>query len=85
MDYVAGRPVAALVYQRRQHVINVFLWPARQEAAGERTPVTRQGYHLLGWTGGGYECWVVSDLGTAALTEFAGLLGQQEGAGPWKP
>jgi anti-sigma factor RsiW len=85
MDYVAGRPIAALVYQRRQHVINVFLWPARQEAAGERTPVTRQGYHLLGWTGGGYECWVVSDLGTAALTEFAGLLGQQEGAGQWKP
>jgi anti-sigma factor RsiW len=85
LDYVGGRPVAALVYQRGQHLINVFLWPATREAEGERTPVTRQGYHLLGWTAGGYMCWVVSDLGTAGLTEFVGLLGQQDGAGQWKP
>lgn len=74
LDYVGGRPVAALVYQRRQHLINVFLWPSTGGAVGERTSITRQGYHLLHSTTPEYVYWVVSDLGTAELSEFARLL-----------
>ena len=73
LDYVGGRPVAALVYGRRQHVINVLLWPAIAGTAGP-SDRTRQGYHLLHWTAGDYTCWVVSDLGLPELQEFAGLL-----------
>jgi len=80
LDYVGGRPVAALVYQRRQHLINVFVWPAGQGSPGERTPVTLQGYHLLHWSAGGYVYWLVSDLGTTELTQFARLLRQAESA-----
>lgn len=81
LDYVAGRPVAALVYGRRQHVINVFLWPVTQPGpADERAADTRQGYHLLHWTTPDYVYWVVSDLGTAELGEFAGLLRQADSA-----
>jgi anti-sigma factor RsiW len=80
LDYVGGRPVAALVYQRGQHLINVFLWPAGQRASGERTPVTRRGYHLLNWSTPDYACWVVSDLGTAELTAFADLMRQGNAA-----
>src|SRR4026209_2772011 len=47
LEYVGGRSVAALVYQRRKHLINVFLWPRTRDLTGERTPITRQGYHLL--------------------------------------
>ncbi|HEX5963083.1 MAG TPA: anti-sigma factor [Gemmatimonadales bacterium] len=81
LDYVAGRPVAALVYGRRQHLINVFLWPVTQpRPADERATDTRQGYHLLHWTTPDYVYWVVSDLGTAELGEFAELFRQADSA-----
>ena len=77
LDYVDGRPVAALVYGRRQHMINVFLWPAGRGPAGPATR-TRQGYHELHWTAGDYTYWVVSDLGLAELRDFAQLLRQAD-------
>ena len=73
LDYVNGRAVAALVYGRRQHLINVFLWPAAGPAGGG-APLVRQGYHLLHWTTPEYTYWVASDLGLSELTSFAGLL-----------
>ena len=85
LDYLGGRPVAALVYGRRQHVINVFLWPATLGAVGGASRVaTRQGYHLLRWTTPEYAYWVVSDLGLAELNDFAQLLRQADStvAGP---
>lgn len=86
LDYVNGRSVAVLVYQRGQHLINVFLWPSTNNSAGERAPVTRQGFHMLRWTAPGYTCWMVSDLGTAELTQFAGLWRQSAAtSSPWRP
>jgi anti-sigma factor RsiW len=81
LDYVGGRSVAALVYGRRQHVINVFLWPTTAGAGppGEHV-ATRQGYHLLRWTTAEYDYWVVSDLGLAELRDFAGLVRQGDSA-----
>jgi anti-sigma factor RsiW len=78
LDYVGGRPVAALVYGRRQHLINVLLWPrARGSGAGPGTQ-TRQGYHLLHWTTPDHVYWVVSDLGWSELRDFAHLLQQAD-------
>jgi anti-sigma factor (TIGR02949 family) len=74
LDYVGGRPVAALVYGRRQHLINVFIWPTTRGAAVGADASARQGYHLLHWTTPEYTYWVVSDLGLAELHEFAQLL-----------
>jgi anti-sigma factor (TIGR02949 family) len=70
LDYLDGRPVAAVVYQRRKHVINVFLWPdtANQDTQPRRE--TRQGYHLIEWQKGGMNHWVVSDLDPTELNEF---------------
>ena len=74
LDYLGGRPVAALVYGRRKHFINVFLWPANGGTSAVAQSRTRQGYHLLHWTGPEYTYWVVSDLGITELRQFAQLL-----------
>jgi len=80
LDYVGGRAVAALVYGRRQHLINVLLWPATRGSVSGPGVATRQGYHLLHWTTPDYVYWVVSDLGLAELHDFAQLLQQADAA-----
>ena len=69
LDYLDGRPVAALVYQRDKHVIDLFVWPA----AGETPPQSaeRQGYNIVHWSQNGMAFWAVSDLETAQLKQFA--------------
>jgi anti-sigma factor RsiW len=73
LDYIDGRPAAALVYRRGGHVINVFVW---RTAERDAAPVylERQGYHLIRWTSNERTFWVVSDLNEAELREFAELL-----------
>ena len=80
LDYVGGRSVAALVYGRRQHLINVLLWPAARGPTAASETQTRQGYHLLSWATPEYVYWAVSDLGLAELRDFAHLLQQADSA-----
>ena len=76
LDYIANRPVAALIYQRRKHQINVFIWPS---AGGDAKPAAevRQGYNLIHWTKSGMTYWAVSDLNLAELQELAEQLQNQ--------
>lgn len=67
VDYVEGRVVAALVYRRRGHLINVFVWPA--PPAGT-TATTRDGYNIENWSKDGLTFWAVSD---AAADEISGF------------
>jgi anti-sigma factor RsiW len=76
LEYLGGRPVAALVYQRRQHVINLFMWPAEPEVDGDETVTTRQGYHLAHWHMSGMSYWAVSNLNQAELHEFVQAMRQ---------
>jgi anti-sigma factor RsiW len=74
LDYLNNRPVAALVYQRDKHIINVFLWPSDNKAPGESAPVTRQGFHVFHWERAGMTYWVVSDLEEGQLAKFVQIL-----------
>jgi anti-sigma factor RsiW len=74
LDYLDGRPVAALVYSRRKHLINVFVWPASGSEPGEIRQETRQGYHCIHWSKAGMNYWVVSDLDLGELNEMVGRL-----------
>jgi len=76
LDYLGNRPVAALVYQRRQHIINLFLWPATSDTAHEETRRTRHGYNLIHGTTTDMTYWVVSNLNMDELQEFVSLVQQ---------
>ncbi len=70
LDYLGGRTVAALVFQRNKHIINLFVWPAKEPDSKPRPVKPSQGYHLIHWTNGGMIFWVVSELNEKELMEF---------------
>jgi anti-sigma factor RsiW len=70
LDYIDGRAVAALVYRRRQHTINVLTWPASARDQAPRL-IHSQGYSLVHWVRGGLDWWAVSDLAGPELEEIA--------------
>jgi anti-sigma factor (TIGR02949 family) len=76
LDYVAGRPVAALVYTRGQHTINVFVWPEASDAVRSSDARAIRGFHVRHWTHGGMAYWAVSDVNDADLDQFVHALEQ---------
>jgi anti-sigma factor RsiW len=74
LDYLNSQPVAAIVYQRRQHFINVFVWPLAVAHGGDNGEWSWQGYNLLHWSQAGMTYWAVSDLNRAELQQFVDLL-----------
>jgi anti-sigma factor RsiW len=77
LDYVGGRAVAAIVYRRRLHVINLFVWPG--DGTGGAGSETRGGYNIRRWHGNGMTHAAVSDLNPAELGQFEALIEAGEG------
>jgi len=73
LDYLGGRPVAALIYRRAQHPINLYIWPSSDKDSAPQLQ-NRQGYHLVRWTWDGMNYWTVSDLAANELENFAGMV-----------
>jgi len=77
LDYLGGQPVAALVYQRRQHTINVFVSPvsgAPSSDVGDTRSV--RGFQVRHWIRDGMSFWAVSDLNDRELSDFVRALNQ---------
>ncbi len=72
LDFLNGRTVAAIVYQRHGHLINVFIWP--DSSNEHRKQTTGQGYNLLKWNVGNMQYWAVSDLNDIELKTLPSLL-----------
>ena len=73
LDYLNDRVVAALVYKRRLHVIDAYVWPTK---AADSSPArrSRQGINGLEWTHDGMRYYLVSDIELNELAELARLM-----------
>jgi anti-sigma factor RsiW len=77
LDYLDNRPVAVLIYQRRKHFMNLFVWPATPDASSMPKAISRQGYHLLHWVKADFNYWAVSDVNEDDLQTFKHLFEEQ--------
>jgi anti-sigma factor RsiW len=74
LDYLDGKTVAALAYQRNKHPINLFITPWPTTRSTSPTTTNRRGYNIVAWTNNGMKYWAVSDLNQAELREFTELV-----------
>jgi anti-sigma factor RsiW len=77
LDYLDNRPVAALVYQRRKHFINVFIWPVETGDGRATKAISRQGYQLHHWADHDLNYWAVSDVSANELVALKELIEKQ--------
>jgi anti-sigma factor RsiW len=74
LDVVDGHDVAALVYARRKHFINVFVWPNREKESIADSSGSRQGYNWIAWRSGDMQFCLVSDAALSDLRELKDLI-----------
>jgi anti-sigma factor RsiW len=73
LDYIDGRPVGAVIYKRRAHVINLFV--AQASGGDERARIEQlQGFNVWRWRHTDLSFWAVSDINAEELQEFGDKL-----------
>jgi anti-sigma factor RsiW len=82
LDYIDGQPVAAIIYRRGKHLINVFAWPRTETKEGPVRALTVRGYNLVTWTSGDLTYWAVSDVNAKDLATLQRLIAQGAPATP---
>jgi anti-sigma factor RsiW len=70
LDYIDGRTVAALVYQRAKHIIDLYVWPQANGPGGAAEITERHGYNVVHWAQNGMVFWAVSDVERGQLLDF---------------
>jgi anti-sigma factor RsiW len=74
LDYIGAQAVAALVYKRRGHLVNLYVWPDTGSKAEAGESSTDRGYQQVRWLGAGMRFWAISDINARELQEFQALL-----------
>ena len=70
LDYIHGEAAAAIVYRRRNHLINLFVAQRLGGRHGAERIETIHGFNVQNWAAGGLEFWAVSDINSGELREF---------------
>lgn len=70
IDFVDARPVAAIVYRRRVHIINLFCEPTPSAGETMASMQSLHGFNVRSWREKGIHLWAVSDISSDELGEF---------------
>jgi anti-sigma factor RsiW len=76
LDSINGQTVAAIVYHRRLHTVNLFVWPAKDSA--DRSFV-KDGFAVNEWSRNGLRFAAVSDIPPPELKQFETLFQKRAG------
>jgi len=79
LDSIGGKTVAAIVYHRRLHTVNLFVWPGK---AGSTRVAVEDGYALAEWSDDGLNFAAVSDIPAPELKQFETLYRSRSGLKP---
>ena len=80
LDYLDNRPVAAVVYRRRLHIINLFISPADHAADTPPQSQVQNGYNIVHWSKSEMSYWAVSSVSASELEKFAQLVSAESPA-----
>lgn len=74
LDIIDGHNVAAVVYSRRKHLINLFVWPYREGEPHSDRQGSRNGYNWVGWRNGDMQSYLISDVSSEDLHQLKALI-----------
>ncbi|MBV8214163.1 MAG: anti-sigma factor [Verrucomicrobia bacterium] len=77
LDYLGNQEIAAVVFQIRQHYINLFVWPKTEYTYLPDTLVQKEGFNMYGWEANGLTMCAVTDAAPDALKAFVDLQKQK--------
>ena len=77
LDSIDGKTAAAIVYKRRLHTVNVFVWRASGDGIQSRV---ENGFALKQWSADGLRFAAISDIPSAELGQFENLYRQRSGS-----
>jgi anti-sigma factor RsiW len=80
LDYLGNQEIAAVVFQHRQHYINLFVWPKTGSGEVADTLLQKEGFNMYGWEANGLVMWAVTDADMDGLKTFVDLQKKRETA-----
>jgi anti-sigma factor RsiW len=73
LDYLGNQEIAAVVFQHRQHYVNLFVWPKTESTQITDTLLQKEGFNMYGWEANGLIMWAVTDADPDSLKKFVDL------------
>jgi anti-sigma factor RsiW len=74
IDYLDGQPVAAIVYRKGQHAVELYVWPASSDGDGTVKRMARRGYTIRMWVQDSLNHAVIADTDESTVTQLVDLV-----------